>query len=77
MCNEHEETFLTGMNSQQDWDVQKFMDALFSTGKNLMNPSISDGTYKYVGIACTCDSSVGGGSICGFIFTDTYIGYDV
>jgi len=39
------------------------------------NTKISNGNYTYVGIGCSCFSSTG--ALCAFIFTHTYIGFDV
>lgn len=51
------------------------MDAVFAN--NLLNGAgLYNGNLTHVGIACSCGST-GNGALCGFLFTHTYIGFEV
>ena len=59
------------MNSEASWNVSTTMNAWVAAG-DFNDAYLGNLWEKYVGVACSCDPAQG--VVCGFIFTDVYIG---
>ena len=67
------EKYLTHSFDDSAWSIESVFDEWLSNGE-FNDDVLVQGNLTHVGIACSCSNA---GSICGFLFTHTYIGFDV
>ena len=73
-CEIFEFEYTHDLNTVESWDALTLMETWLASGK-FDQENLKDESYKYAGIACSCDSSEV--VRCVFLFSSCLIGRDV